>query len=495
MRMEEEKKQERPRRILIAGTKSGCGKSLVTSLLLRMLMEDGLTPAFLKCGPDYLDPLFHRSLSGVSTGNLDPYFMTPDMLRKVPSQAEAKGSPVVMEGVMGFYDGMGGSVSASTAETAELTDTPVILVVDCHGRAGSAVAEVYGFQNYHPFGARIRGVIFNRLSPRLYPGLSEEVKRLGLVPAGFLPKQEVFGFPSRYLGLVTPEGKDETQKKISEAVKAARETLDVSAVLSLAAGASKLETAKKKASERKAPESEPEEVRIVIAEDEAFCFYYEESRAALREIGCKLIPFSPIHDAELPECDGLILPGGYPELYAELLEKNVPLREQVAEAIQKGLPTLAECGGFLYLHRTLTDREGKTCEMVGALPGDCYYRGLHPHFGYVELRSDVDFLLGTAGERIRAHEFHYYESSLPGEALFLQKAAADPGGDEAKGDTSADIPVTDPEEEKRSRWKSGYASASLYAGFPHIPLYVNEGSPAKRFYEAARCFLERGGIR
>ena len=424
-------------RILIAGTNSGCGKTTLVSGLLTALKRREKALRAFKCGPDYIDPMFHASALGVPCRNLDLQFFGENTLRYL--LAKNGGSLSVIEGVMGFYDGVGLTTQASSYAVAAASDTPAVLVVDARGAAHSVLAVVSGFLNLHP-DSHIRGVILNRCSPMLYPRLKQamEAQFAGAVlPLGYLPVMKDCTLESRHLGLITAQEMTDLREKLEKVADQIEKSVDIPALLALAASAPKLDWTPPELPEAGSP------VRIAVARDKAFCFYYADNLELLETLGAELVPFSPLSDSCLPEnIQGLYLGGGYPELYAGALSENSSMRESLRGALEAGLPCIAECGGFLYLQKEL---EGKP--MVGFLPGTGHNTGRLSRFGYVTLTARKDNLLCAAGERLPAHEFHYYDTDCNGEDFLAQKA------------------------DGRS-WSCGIAAENLYAGFPHFHFYA-----------------------
>ena len=340
-------KKELPR-ILIAGTNSGCGKTTFVSGLLTALKRREKDLRAFKCGPDYIDPMFHASALGVPCRNLDLQFFDENTLRF--SLAKNGGSLSVIEGVMGYYDGVGMTTRASSYAVAMASDTPAVLVVDARGAAHSVLAVIGGFLNLHPK-SHIRGVILNRCSAMLYPRMKQAIAdQFGgaVLPLGYLPVMKDCTLESRHLGLITAQEMTDLQEKLEALADQIEKSVDIPALCALAASAPELSWE---------PVALPEEgppLRIAVARDNAFCFYYEDNLDLLRSLGAELVPFSPIADAALPEnIRGLYLGGGYPELYAESLSKNQSMKDSIRQALEAGLPCIAECGGFLYLQKEL----------------------------------------------------------------------------------------------------------------------------------------------
>lgn len=422
-------------RILIAGTNSGCGKTTVTCALLAAFRARGIDIASFKCGPDYIDPMFHRKALGIPSQNLDLFFSTESQLR---SQLAADQHALhIIEGVMGYYDGIGIRGIASTYEIAKSTNTPVILVVNVKGMYTSTGALLHGFQTFRQ-DSGIRGVIFNGATPMLYEGLKQIAHDAGVIPLGFIPHDASLAIESRHLGLVTAGEITNLQIKLDTLASLAGAHMDLDRILQLSADATPFPNLQ--------PGVQPiARVRIAVARDEAFCFLYQENLALLSALGADLCFFSPIHDPVLPEdVQGLYLPGGYPELYANALSGNQTMLACVKNAVSDGLPTIAECGGFLYLHDTLDG-----LPMAGVIHAAALRTNKLQRFGYITLTAQTDNLLCNAKESIRAHEFHYYESESQGIDFLAEKPCS------------------------LRQYACIHATSNLYAGFPHLYFPAN----------------------
>lgn len=458
-----EEKQETVQvpRICIAGTGSGAGKTTFTCGLLRALQNRGYQPRSFKCGPDYIDPMFHSKTLGVVSGNLDSFFMDKkQMLHALTDMADANEKTVtVIEGVMGYYDGIGLTREASTYDVAKKTQTPVVLLVPCRGMSASILSMIRG---YVEKGSMIAGVILNQVPEMYYEDLKAEIEKLGISCFGYLRNLKDATIESRHLGLVTPNEIEDFQSKIELTASQIEETVDVDELLRVMQQAKPLEPISKKlGTEEKNP------VTIAVAKDEAFCFYYKENIEILEKHDARVIYFSPLHDRKLPNCNAVILPGGYPELYARMLSENTSMKESIKEAIEQGLPCIAECGGFLYLHSSLATKEGDTYPMCDVIHEKAYYQGRNKRFGYVEIETTQESCLGKAGQKLRGHEFHYFESDRPGVALCCVK----PGQSDRK-------------------WQAGYLTKTMYAGFPHIHFGSNP-DVVQAFLEKA-CVYQKG---
>ncbi len=446
-------------RIVLAGTNSGCGKTSVSCAVLQALINRGLRVGAAKCGPDYIDPMFHSRIIGAKSSNLDAFFFGDDMLRQLLHENATDCDVTIIEGVMGYYDGIGPtSTRASTYEIARRTKSPVILIVRARGAALSVLATIQGFLRFMP-DSGICGVILNGCTAMSYPPLADAIEeRFGIRALGFLPQLKECALESRHLGLVTAAEVANLKEKMQHLASAAEQSIDLDGILSLARNAETLSYQRYEVSKF------DESVRIGVARDKAFCFYYEDSLTLLRKMGAELVPFSPVEDAHLPkEIHGMYLGGGYPELYAQTLSENISMREDIGFALSKGLPCIAECGGFMYLTEKIA-----AWPMVGFLRGNCRDMGKLMRFGYVTLTAQRDNLLCRKGEAIRAHEFHHWDADDTGDGFTAEK----PSG--------------------RS-WNCVHVSDTLYAGFPHFHFCANPRF-ALNFYEACRKEKHHAGM-
>ena len=433
-------------RVMITAPASGAGKTMITCGLLKALKKRDMQIAAFKCGPDYIDPMFHKKVLGIDSFNLDAFLCRKEGVKKILVKHGRHAELALMEGVMGYYDGLAGiSTDASAYDIADMTDTPAILVVDCKGRSVSAAALIRGFLEYRKE-SHIRGVILNRLSPMMYGRMKELIeKETGITVYGFLPVMEDCALESRYLGLKLPQENQKLEEQLEKLCGQIEETIDLDGILALAASAPGIEAGTEK-QDTVSPVSK--KVRIGIAQDEAFCFIYRDNLELLEEMGAILVPFSPLYDRHLPEhLDGMILYGGYPELYAQNLSQNSSMRQEIKEAVCGGLPCIAECGGFMYLQENIVDEEGQSFPMAGVLSGKSYHTSSLKRFGYVTLTSGTVF--GREIGDIPAHEFHYYDSEQCGDAF------------EAKKPLSV------------RKWSCMVSTDTMLAGYPHIFYYGN----------------------
>ena len=433
-------------RIMLAAPASGSGKTLITCGILQALKNRGMKMSSFKCGPDYIDPMFHGRILGISSKNLDTYFTDEEMTRYLFAKEASMSDFSILEGVMGYYDGIAGiSLQASAYDVARVTKTPVVLVISTKGMSGSVSALIQGFLQFRS-DSHIAGVILNHTSAMLYPRLKEQIEKLLPVKVlGYVPTVSEYVIESRHLGLVTPNEIDNLQEKLEGLATVLDETIDLDALINLGECAEEINF-----HEPKLPEYRCSEVRIGIAKDEAFCFYYRDNLELLERFGAELVYFSPIHDEKLPDnLNGLIFYGGYPELYAEELSENQSMIQEIKNAITSGIPYLAECGGFMYLHEFMEDMKGNTHSMLGILKGTAYKLSKLARFGYIELKSNKTSVLGNEDLFCRGHEFHYFDSTSNGTDFVARK------------------PLTN-----RS-WECIHANENGVAGFPHMYYYSN----------------------
>ena len=416
-------------RFMIVAPKSGSGKTMITCALLQLLKDSGKNVSSYKCGPDYIDPMFHKKVLGVPSKNLDTFFTDEKTTVQLFLDKRADGDFAVLEGVMGLYDGLGGIYEqGSSYHLAKVTQTPIILVVDAKGMGKSVLALIAGFLQYDTHHL-IKGVLLNRMSKGYYDIIKPLIeKELSVKVVGYFPEQKDIGLSSRHLGLVMPDELADIKEQLDELAGRLKKTIDLDMLLDIAVEAE--EITKTTNTEQMQIQNQNNKVNIAVAMDEAFCFYYEDNLRLLEKCGAKLQYFSPLHDTKLPDnCDALLLGGGYPELYAKELSENLSMRNSIKTAFKTGLPTVAECGGFMYLHTYIhniceedADAQNYVLGMTGALDSECHFKGKLVRFGYIELaEKHNNFLLPN--EKIKAHEFHYYDSTDNGADCIAIKPA------------------------------------------------------------------------
>lgn len=459
--VQHEKIAKKGARIMIAAPQSGSGKTLITCALLQALKEKNYYLESFKCGPDYIDPMFHKTVLGISSRNLDPFFTEDSITRMLLAKGQDSRDLAVIEGVMGLYDGLGGiREEASSYALAKATNTPILLTVNARGMGRSLLALLSGFLQYDT-AHLIKGVILNQTPSSFASVLSKEIEETFHIPVvASFPVRDDVRIESRHLGLVMPYELEDIQSRLKIASQVLCENANIEQILEIAKSAPQLEYDVKSDIKQKLTEKT---IRIGVARDEAFCFYYEDNLDLLKSLGAKLIFFSPLHDDTLPkDLDGILFGGGYPELYLKELEENESMRNSVKSAIENKMPSLAECGGFMYLHDTIFDSEKKPYKMAGVIHACCMKKERLVRFGYLTLNSKTDSFL-QKGETIRGHEFHYYDSEDNGECAIAKKPVG-----------------------TRS-WECVHAGSDHWWGFAHLSYYSNPKF-AEKFAEACRSY-------
>lgn len=502
-----EEKREGIPRLLLTAPASGSGKTVITSGLLALFSKMGLSCVSFKCGPDYIDPMFHRYVLGIPGSNLDSFFLDEDGVRQLFEERSADHELALIEGVMGYYDGVAGtSFQASSYEIARITDTPAILVVDAKKSSRSVSALIKGFLEYQK-DSRIVGVILNRTSPMMTERLRPLIEELGVKLIGAVPECPEAQLESRHLGLTIPNEQKKLRVRMGALADRLEQCLDIPKLLALAGIAEDQDLndhEKKETNKKNEKNGYVSTRRIGVAQDEVFCFYYQENLEFLRQNGWEIVTFSPLHDQKIPEnLDALLLGGGYPELYARELSENKSMLQSIRIAgtdQTKKIKILAECGGFLYLHRTLEDPEGKKWQMVGLLDADAFRTKKLSRFGYITLKTNQTnpALLpdqmsdqmesknldetenGKHKEKtergendrvaIRGHEFHYWDSTDPGTALLAEKPLSS------------------------RNWACMHVSDRMIAGFPHL-YYRSDPDWILNFLNRRECAKEGENLR
>lgn len=389
--------------IIIAGTHSGCGKTTITLGIMAALKKKGFSVQSFKAGPDFIDAGLHKLITGRPSVNLDIWMCGEDYVRNCFCRYSSDADISIIEGVMGLYDG-----ESSTARLAEVLNLPVILIVDAYGMAESAGAIVKGFMEYKSQNL-IKGLIFNRVaSERHFIRLKNSIGSVEVY--GYLPRDSEFEIPHRHLGLVVAEENPITSETIERLADSVLKHLN-RAIERQIDGATDCRTV--------APSCRTmlsryrtvalSHCRIAVAYDKAFCFYYEDNLELLRGSGAEIVKFSPLYDETIPEADAIYIGGGYPELHAERLSKNISMLRAIKDWADSGGPIYAECGGLMYLSRGIYDMNEDFFQMAGVMPLKTVMRGERFHLGYREIELKEDCILGKKGDRLKGHEFHYSE--------------------------------------------------------------------------------------
>ena len=399
--------------VVIAGVRSGVGKTTITTGIMGALVRRGLSVQPFKSGPDYIDPSYHRMACGVPSRNLDTWLLPHKAVLELFNKAADGTDIAIIEGVMGLFDGHSNlSEEGSTAELSKLLQAPVILIADAAKVARSVAAEVLGFQHFDP-DANIAGVILNGIgSPRHLEFCAPPIEATtGLPVLGYMPRRDDLKLPERHLGLIpTVEGviaEDWLERLIDQI----EETIDIDGLIAIAKTAS----APSCVPELFPDEPLPKRASIAVAMDKAFNFYYQDSLDMLEAWGAEIKFFSPLEDESLPDgVGGVYIGGGFPEVFAAELAKNDSMKRSIARAHRDGVPIYAECGGLMYLGRELIDLEGVRHDMAGLIPLSSSMSNSRLSLGYREIEALADGPLMKKGQRTRGHEFHWsVQTELP----------------------------------------------------------------------------------
>lgn len=407
---------------LIAAAQSGSGKSTVSLAVMAAMRRRGLRVAPFKCGPDFIDPGYHRTVTGNPSINLDGWICPEEFVQETFLLHSADSDLAIIEGVMGLFDGIGSSTrEGSSAQIASITGAPVVLVVNARGMAASAAALVKGFAGFDPQ-VRLAGVIFNNVGSEshaelLRSALAEALPEISVL--GCVPRDEALVIPSRHLGLVTAEDNPLSDGFIRRLADMAEGCLDLDQLAGLNfAPASPVQCSRMPNEATSINRGEAAVVRIAVARDAAFCFVYQDNLRLLAEAGAEVIFFSPLHDRKLPaDIHGIYLPGGYPELYAARLSANTAMAESIRAAVASNMPVYAECGGFMYLTEGLVASDSQpAADMVGIFPVRARMLPRRKALGYRQVEFVTHSVVGADGAICRGHEFHYSEiGAMPDE--------------------------------------------------------------------------------
>ena len=401
---------------MIAAITSGSGKTSFTCALSDIFKKSGTDVSLLKCGPDYIDVMFHQKILGVQSDNIDPFFSDEEDCKKIV--AKASGDLLIIEGAMGIYDGItGAGIQGSCYDIAQKTQTPIILIVDMQ-KTGYTIIPLLSGILAEDSTSLIKGIIFNRISDNFFSAIRDQIKRRSefknVKILGGISRIKDVGFDSRYLGLLMPDEISDFYERINRFSDALKSNINLDELEKISEDANYISIS------NSAPENGEENstvffslkppLTLAVAKDDAFCFYYKRNLEEFKQRGVTLAFFSPITDEKIPDnASGLLLGGGYPELYSQELSKNISMKESVKKAIHSGMPSLAECGGFMYLLDGITKQVSYS--MVGIIEGKAFDTGGLVRFGYGTITSDRGLLEGL---EIRGHEFHHYDTKNAG---------------------------------------------------------------------------------
>ncbi len=435
--------------IVIAGTQSSVGKTTVSIAVMRALRNAGRNVAPFKVGPDYIDPKFHKFATGNLSYNLDSWMLSENTVKYLFNKHAQKKDIAVIEGVMGLYDGSGdemhgNTASGSTAHIAELTGAPVILVTDAHGMAESAAAMVQGYKNYDR-DINLKAVILNRVSGESHYKLLKEIieRETGVRCIGYLSPDKEVSLKSRHLGLIPVEELDDLEKKIESLAASACKTIDMAGIEEI----SEIQPPAYYDSEDLHPGKIGHGLRIAVAMDEAFNFYYQDNLDLMKEAGIELVEFSPMHGNKLPEeVSGLYIGGGFPEEFADKLSANKGMLRDIKDKLANGMPAYAECGGLMYLTSGIIDKSSNLYNTVDFFQCRTRMTGRLQRFGYCEIEYK--------GIKVKGHEFHHTVlEDMQDPDIEYMYTVSNPGRDEA--------------------WQCGLFKRNVLAGYPHIHFYAN----------------------
>jgi cobyrinic acid a,c-diamide synthase len=447
-------------RLSIVGTNSGCGKTTTVLALESAFLKRKLPVTAFKCGPDYIDGAFHRRVQNIDCYNLDSIFLDDEKLTEhFVKHATNKFS--IIEGVMGMFDGVGPEGKGSSYAISKILKTPTVLVVNARGMSSSVRALLRGFNDYS--NNTLAGVIFTNISSMAYPILKECCKAEGIKCYGYIPSDKNIVLESRHLGLVGSGEIENLNDKIDRLGSLAEDYIELDELIELASSAPELEVINTDTNSLK--KTEIKDLRIAIASDDAFCFTYQENLELMEDMGLDLVYFSPLKDKQLPKnISALYLPGGYPELHLKELSSNMSLLHDIKKKIENGLPTLAECGGFLYLHKSVDNHN-----LVSLFDESCSKENRLQHFGYGKLESQNDNLLFKKGESTLVHEFHYYKSTNEGNSCVETKLSSSRQHNCCK------------------------TTNSLFAGFPHF-YFPSNPKVLERFISCMEEYKKEGCV-
>lgn len=448
---------------MISAAGSNSGKTTITTALLKAFLLSGKKVAAYKSGPDYIDPMFHKEVIKIPSINLDEFMIGENNCKYVLCKNSKDMDISIIEGVMGYYDGIGTNTSCSTYELAKLLNCPVVLVLNCKGMAISACAIIEGFKNFRE-NSNIKGVILNDISKGMYDYYKNIIeKNTDVKVYGYMPYLEDCKLESRHLGLITAQEIGNLESIVTELGDVAIDSIDIEGLYELSKNSECIEY------------DEPNiqsigKTKIAVAKDKAFCFYYEDNLDLLKSLGAEIIEFSPLVDKNLPkDVSGLYLGGGYPELYMDELSNNKSMLCDLKEKISSGLPTFAECGGYMYLMESFKDRNLIEYKLVGAIEGQSFMTKTLENFGYVTLTADKDNLLCKKDESINVHEFHYSTSTNKGNTF----KAAKP--------------------ESKRQYQCIISDDTKFMGYPHLH-FLGNISFAKNFVEKCIEFNKRKNL-
>lgn len=437
------------KKILIAGTNSGVGKTTISLGIMQALTKRGLKVQPYKVGPDYIDPSYHTFITGRDSRNLDSYMLEDEKIKYIVNKASKDADISVVEGVMGLYDGFGIDLNACTSSyTSKILKAPVILVINGKAMSSSAAAMVLGYKELDK-DVNIKGVIVNNVKTKTHYELIKEAiqKYCNVEVLGYFPPNEKFSIESRHLGLIPSVEMESLKEKFSNLGNEIEKYINVDRIIEIA------ESDLVESSFDLITLPKFENKKVAIAYDKAFNFYYKENLELLEQMGVEIIKFSPLNDEHVPETDCIYIGGGFPEIFAKELHLNESMRLSIKNAHKKNIPIYAECGGLMYLGEKLKDSDGKIYDMVGIFKGTSEMTSSLRRFGYCDGIAKVDTILSYEGETIKGHEFHHSVFNSDEECAYKMI--------KKRGNKVID------------EWDGGYSKGNTLATYLHTHFYNN----------------------
>lgn len=451
------------RKILIAGTNSGVGKTTISLGIMQALTKRNMKVQPYKVGPDYIDPSYHTFITNRHSRNLDSYMLDDEKIKYVFNKSSQDADISIVEGVMGLFDGIGIDLdNCTSSHTSKILKAPVILVINGKAMAASSAAMVLGYKQIDK-DVNIKGVIVNNVKTKThYEIIKQSIETYCNVEVlGYFPPNDEFSLDSRHLGLVPSVEIDCLKTKFDNLADEIEKYIDIDRILEIS------QTQDVESNFNLSPfikENEIKNKTVAIAYDKAFNFYYRENIELLQELGLNVAYFSPLKDKEIPNCDYIYIGGGFPEIFAQELELNESMRKSIKKAHENNIPIYAECGGLMYLGEKLIDQENKECNMVGILRGYSEMTSSLKRFGYCYGISKVETILSKKGEMIKGHEFHHSVFQTKEECAYKMRK-------------ERDKKIVD-------EWEGGYSKNNTLATYLHTHFYNN--------LDCIKNFLEKG---
>lgn len=466
-------KTENIPRVMIAAANSGSGKTTITCGIIGSLISENLKVSSFKCGPDYIDPLFHSGFLGASSSNIDLFLQDKNTVNYLIYKNSKESDISIIEGVMGFYDGLGGvSEEKSAYDISQVTKTPVILVINCKGMSVSIVAQIKGYLEYRK--NNIKAVILNNISKMLYPKMKEKIENeLKIKVVGYLEYNENIAFDDRKLGLIPLwEEKEKSLSKINLLIEMSKKTLNIEEIKDIAKNADPITFCDENIKENLKPINlnGDEKLKIAVPKDKAFCFCYNDNLNVLKSLGAEIITFSPLNDEKLPEnIDGIYFCGGFIEEFSNKLSKNISLKNSIKTQLENGLPAICEGGGYVYLTKSYEKISGEVFNLVSFFDNESYETQSLKRFGYTNITANTQTTILKKGESINCHSFHYTDCKMLGNAVTACKQST------------------------KKQWNCGEQKNNVFGSFAYLNFYSNLSVP-KNFLNACLEYRRKNKV-